>query len=207
MVARGAGIKPASTPFEVIFMAMRAIETERLYTAKEFLAMPESAERYELIDGRIIEKDMPYQFQVFISRLLIRLYDKFDPEEQIGRLWHESNVKLNNSNIPIPDLSFWTFANKFKIANTAAPTPDLAIEIWSEHDWETKKRQADARKKRRDYLEKGVKVTWAINPREKEVEIYRAGQADYEVLKIGDILKDALIPGFEVPVNKLFEYE
>jgi Uma2 family endonuclease len=183
--------------------AIRAIETERLYTAKEFLAMPESADRSELSDGRIIEKHPTYPVQAFIAHLLIRSYDRFDYDEEVGRFWHGVSIKLDDGNVPIPDLAFWTFANKFKMTNTAAPVPDLAIEIWSEHDWETKKQQADARKKCRDYLEKGVKLTWAINPRKKEVEIYRAGQATYEILKVGDILKDDLIPGFEVPVSKL----
>jgi Uma2 family endonuclease len=177
------------------------------FTVNEFEKMAESNGRYELIDGNLVEKSAPDAIQAYISRLLLRAYDLFDPNEQIGRLWHELNVRLDKDNSPIPDLSYWKAENIFEVSGGPGTTPDLAIEIWSEHDWETQKRQDDGRKKCLRYLERGVKVVWLINPKDKNVEIYRQGYATPQILSGSDTLSDDLIPGFTLSVRRLFQYE
>jgi Uma2 family endonuclease len=96
------------------------------YTVAEFEKMPESAGRYELLDGQLVEKPVPDARHAYISRLLIRSYDFFDPNEQVGRLWHELNMRLDTGNEPIPDLSFWKAENIFEVKGGSGTTPDLA---------------------------------------------------------------------------------
>lgn len=54
----------------------------RLYTVEEFLNMPEYDERYELIDGRLVEKPMAKIEHALIQRLILSHYEHFDFEEK-----------------------------------------------------------------------------------------------------------------------------
>ena len=54
--------------------------------------------------------------------------------------------------------------------------PDFAVELVSESD-----DVEDTRIKMREYIENGLKLGWLINPKDKQVEIYRAGK-EVEVL-------------------------
>jgi Uma2 family endonuclease len=119
---------------------------------------------------------------------------------------HEISTRLNTKNTPAPDVAFWTFDRKPGRNRKAASLPDLAIEVWSEHDWETQQRLDAARQKCRRYIETGVKVVWAINPRDQLVEIYRSGQTEPEIVTIDGILgEETLMPGFQIAVRMLFE--
>jgi Uma2 family endonuclease len=125
---------------------------EKLYTADEFEQMPEFHQNYELIDGRIVQKPLPTEEHSWIARLIVRAYDKYDYDEKVGRMLHEISTRLNTRNTPAPDVAFWTFARKPGRNRKAASVPDLAIEVWSEHDWETQQRLDAARRKCRRYI-------------------------------------------------------
>ncbi len=180
---------------------------DQLYTAQDFELMPQFNEGYELVDGRLLLKDMPNPEHSLIARIVTRAYDRFDPNEQSGRMLQEISVKLNVKNTPAPDVAFWKADRKPSRSQTAADPPDLAIEIWSPHDLDTTKRQQAARDKVRRYLEAGVPLVWAINPANQTVEVYRLGQPQpAQVLSINDALDgENLIPGFRLELKLLFE--
>lgn len=56
-------------------------------------------------------------------------------------------------------------------------SPDLAIELRSLSD-----SLSELREKMKHYAGNGVKLGWLINPQAKQVEIYRLGQEDVEVI-------------------------
>ena len=120
----------------------------------------------------------------------------------------EVNVKLGPQNVPLPDVAFWTAARKLEgLAWRVAPVPNLAVEIWSEHDWETKKRQGEARAKVGKYQAAGVELIWLIHPKNKTVEVYHADpNTPTQTFTIEDELSgEEVIPGFKLRVADLFE--
>ncbi len=181
---------------------------ERTYTSDEFEKMPEFDENFELIDGRLVQKPMPVLQHGRIAKRLLLKYFAFDPDDKIGEMLQEVSVKLGHKNVPLPDVSFWTTARKLEgLPWQVAPVPNVAIEIWSEHDWETKKRQGEARAKVGKYQAAGVELIWLIHPKDKTVEVYHADpNTPMQTLIVGDELSgEGVIPGFKLKVAEIFE--
>lgn len=180
---------------------------EKTYTADEFQELPEFDERFELVEGKLVEKPMPGYQHSSIARRLQKAYDRFDPDEKVGLLLQEVSTVLGLRNVPAPDLAFWKAANKPQMTVKAAPKPDLAIEIWSPHDLDSKKRREEALTRIRKYQAAGVSIVWAINPANKTVEVFHSGQIEpFQVLEVGEELTgEEVIPGFKLAVRALFE--
>ena len=78
--------------------------------------------------------------------------------------------------------------------------PDFAVELVSESD-----DVEDTRKKMREYIENGLRLGWLINPKDKQVEIYRIGK-EVEILDSPKSLsgEDVLV-GFSLDLEVIFE--
>src|SRR5690348_1506287 len=139
----------------------------RLYTVEEFLNMPEYDERYELIDGRLVEKPMAKIEHALIQRLILSHYERFDFEEKIGRILPEATFRLNSTYAPTPDVSFWAASRKPARKAAIAPVPDLAIEIQSpDQNLQTLTDKA------KDYIQGGVRLVWVIQPNKQIVAVF-----------------------------------
>ncbi|MBD2311294.1 Uma2 family endonuclease [Desertifilum sp. FACHB-1129] len=77
--------------------------------------------------------------------------------------------------------------------------PDFAVELVSETD-----NLEDTQKKMREYLENGLRLGWLINPKTRQVEIYRPNQA-VEVLESPTTLSgEDVLPGFVLNLQPIF---
>jgi len=100
-----------------------------------------------------------------------------------------------------PDVAFCTYATLPEVPRTVIPVPpDLVVEItssWDEIDLTDKKVK--------EYRRVGIKLVWVVKPEGEVVEVYRNGKPS-DLLGIGDELDgDPLLPGFRLPLSKLFE--
>ena len=94
-----------------------------------------------------------------------------------------TGFRLANGAIRSPDVSWvklskWNSLSKQQKRKFAPIDPDFVIELMSPTD-----EREELQKKMREYQECGVKLGWLIDPDAKGVEIYRASQADVEVLE------------------------
>jgi Uma2 family endonuclease len=186
-------------------MALPVASNPKLITVEAFEKMPEFYQRYELLNGKLVRKPMPGTEHARIAKNIVKAYYKFDPDENIGEMMQDLNVRLSLSHSPIPDAAFWTDANRPPDSKGAAPRPDLAIEFWSPGDLDTKKHQEEARDKIERYRAAGVQIIWAINPDNREVEVfYNDAAKSSRKLTVNDVLEEALIPGFRMLVKDLF---
>ncbi|NEP62880.1 MAG: Uma2 family endonuclease [Symploca sp. SIO2G7] len=77
--------------------------------------------------------------------------------------------------------------------------PDFALEIVSETD-----DVEETRKKMREYLDNGLQLGWLINPKLKQVEIYRPNRK-VEVLQSPATLSgEEVLPGFVLELQPIF---
>jgi len=186
----------------------RPIELERIYTNKEFETMPEFDKNFELIDGRLVEGEMPGHEHSLIADIIREHYRDFDPDKTKGQLLQEISVTLDLNNTLTPDVAYWKAENKIKgrLAG-AAPKPDLAVEVLSPRDVKSKNRREEVNLKIRKYLVAGVALVWVINLKQQEVEVYQPGQTTpIETLGINQELDGKqVIPGFKLKIAKLFE--
>jgi Uma2 family endonuclease len=56
--------------------------------------------------------------------------------------------------------------------------------------------------KMQEYIDCGLQLGWLINPQDQQVEIYRAGQAKELCALPIKLLGEAVLPGFELPVER-----
>ena len=77
--------------------------------------------------------------------------------------------------------------------------PDFVIELVSESD-----DLADTQAKMREYIANGLRLGWLINPKNKQVEIYRPNQ-EIEVLQSpANLSGENVLPGFILDLQPIF---
>lgn len=77
--------------------------------------------------------------------------------------------------------------------------PDFALELMSPSDY-----LSDVKTKMKEYLDNGVRLGWLINPKAKQVEIYRLGQ-DVELLDSPQSISgEDVLPGLVLDLTNIF---
>ncbi len=184
------------------------LDLTRTYTAKEFEALPDDGNRYELIEGKLVMSPPAGGRHGRVSKSLLKAIWAFDPEEKLGESWVTTGFNLDSGNTPEPDIAYVVASRTPTIDDDAVDiVPDLAVEVWSPSQLTNKGPVLKATDKIERYLASGVRIIWSINPRAKTVEIYHQGQsAPIAVLGVNDELDgEDVIPGFRLKVSKLFE--
>jgi Uma2 family endonuclease len=182
----------------------------RLYSLEEFeeLDLPHNGNKYELIDGVLKVAPPAGDDHGRIGSSIVFSIAIFDPHKKLGQFWQATRFQVAPGFGPAPDVAFIKAENlPERTRGAVAAKPDLAVEVWSPGDLDTKAHQAEARAKIRHYQVAGVALVWAINPATKTVEVYHPDRVDpVQVLGIGDELSgEDVIPGFKMPVKALFE--
>lgn len=126
-------------------------------TADEFLALGETDQRLELVDGVVVMSPSPVPLHQRIARLLMRqIEDTLPPGAQ---LFHETDVVLAHRLVYCPDIVAYAPGKLRGIPARLDTPPDLAIEILSPEN-----RRKDLVTKREDYEKHGVGEYWIIEP-------------------------------------------
>jgi Uma2 family endonuclease len=113
----------------------------------------------------------------------------------LGKAFDSSTgFKLPNGATRSPDVSW------IKMERWFLPLcPDFVIELVSESD-----DLADTQAKMREYIANGLRLGWLINPKNKQVEIYRPNQ-EIEILESPTSLSgEDVLPGFILDLQPIF---
>ena len=174
-------------------------------TPDDLLRMAEAGKGYELIDGRLEEKEMSARS----SRIGVRVVYKLETHcETVSPIWvfgpdggfqcfaaHPGRVRK-------PDAAVIAFdrmtREQYEEDGFIEIVPDLVVEVVSPNDL-----AREVNQKRGEWLAAGVSEVWEVYPDTSTVDIYRAGGST--TLHDGDELASpTLLPGFTVPVADLF---
>ncbi|MGB3693349.1 MAG: Uma2 family endonuclease [Spirulinaceae cyanobacterium] len=127
-------------------------------------------------------------------------------QNKLGKVFDSSTCfRLPNGANLSPDVSWIKQARWDKLTPQQKATfpplaPDFVLELMSPSD-----NLKDTQKKMQEYLDAGVKLGWLINPKKRQVEIYRLGQ-DKEVLAQPTILSgEDILPGFILDLQTIWE--
>ncbi|NWJ95284.1 MAG: Uma2 family endonuclease [Chloroflexi bacterium] len=188
-------------------MSAKRFDLERRYTPEEFEALPQFNELYELVEGRLVKKPMPGDEHGTIARIIMKRYDRLDPDEKLGKLWSATTFDVGTGWMPLPDLGF-IVAERVppKSPRSVKGVPDLVIEILSPTDLRSKPERELVAHKIKEWQKVGVRIIWAINPQKQLVEVYHPEPPNpVRVLTSQDELDGAgVIPGFKLRVSDLF---
>jgi Uma2 family endonuclease len=126
-------------------------------------------------------------------------------QTKLGVVFDSSTgFRLPNGAVRSPDVA-WVKQDRLDALNPNPESflplaPDFVIELRSSSD--TAK---DLRDKMKEYMDNGVRLGWLLNPKAKEVEIYRAGQ-DVEVLKSPASLSgEDILSGFVLQLKGILD--
>ncbi len=173
-------------------------------TLSEFLEMPESSDRTELINGEIVPKVSPkYKHSTLQLRLLLGL-NQWCESNKAGRVRPEWAVILQRQEqdwVPVPDLTYVSYERlptDWEEDTPCPVLPELVIEIISPGQ-----SFGEMTQKATDYLQAGVSRVWVADNQAQSVTAFGADEFPQTFL-IGDIISDALLPGLEIAVADLF---
>jgi Uma2 family endonuclease len=182
--------------------------TTRQMTADEFFDFvhrPENAGKwFELDHGKVIEMPSPGERHGLVCsnvNLLLGLYVRQRRKGYV--VCNDTGVLLDRDPDTVrgPDVAYFETSRPYAEMNPkfVEQTPTLVVEVWSPND-----RPGKMTRRVATYLRSGVKMVWLIDPEERDVTVYRAGQDDevYDVsqeLPGGDVL-----PGFRCAVADIF---
>jgi Uma2 family endonuclease len=177
--------------------------TKTVLTAQEFDNYPfEEDKRYELDEGELIEMTRPaYKHNRVLIRLTAKLF-VFLEQNPIGEVLNSENLyALSPNTRRAPDLAIILGDRHAELENAKVIpiVPDIAIEVLSPSETHRM-----IFRKLRQYFEAGVKEVWLIDRETRTVEIWTSPNPPDHDLSIGDNLTSPLIPGFVLPLEKLF---
>ncbi len=175
-----------------------------LLSAEEFDNYPfEEEKRYELDEGELIEMTRPaYDHNRVVQNLLIELA-LFFRRNKIGEALQPENLyALSPNTRRSPDVAVILGDRRSELRGSKVIhiIPDIAAEVLSPSETTHK-----THRKLKQYFEAGVKEVWLIDLDSKEVEIWTGPQLPQHVLSGSESITSALLPGFSLPLEQLFD--
>jgi len=171
-------------------------------TVAELERLPDDGFRYDLLDGELIRMWPAGEEHGRIAAVLLRLLGVYVAEAKLGEVYAaETGFRLEPGRHTVlgPDLAFVRAARVQRTRSFAPLAPDLAVEVRSPSD-----RRRLVMEKVGRYLAAGTSLAWLVEPAQRTLTVFEAGQAP-RILGAEDVLDGGeVIPGLEVPLNALF---
>ncbi len=158
----------------------------------------------ELVDGTLVEKALGAR-EAFLGSLIshwIQVY--LDETGDTGMvLGADGTLRIMPGLVRIPDVFYtsWEKLPKRQVPNEPVPhlVPDLAVEVISKGNT-----AGEMKRKLGEYLLAGIAEVWMVFPKSRSIRVHHTATESTK-LGIGDTLCSRVLPGFELPLVKLFE--
>jgi Uma2 family endonuclease len=183
---------------------MSTVEIVPVVTPDDLLNMPDGA-RYELIDGRLVKREMGFRSS-FIGGRLFRWFG--DHCERNGLGWSVPAdcayqcFPEDSNRVRRPDASFISF-ERLPVENPpeghCRVAPDLVVEVVSPRDF-----VYEIDRKVEEYLRAGVRLAWVVYPESRTVFVYRADGSIQGLREQAELDGEDVLPGFRCRVGDLF---
>jgi Uma2 family endonuclease len=159
---------------------------------------------YELVEGTLVEKPMGRP-ESFVASELGRLLGNFVAERDLGFCTGPDDlIELMPKLVRGPDVCFigWEKGAARTVDTDAISkrVPDLVVEVLSPSN-----SRGEMARKRKDYFFAGVRLVWEIDPRKRTAEAYTTPDAKTAIPAGGVLDGGDVLPGFRLPLAKLFE--
>lgn len=174
-------------------------------TPDEFYAIEDWDDnyRYELIHGVLVVSPPASRIEVDLVlelSYLLRAYSETRSPDPIDLALFEQYMGMPDS-VRRPDVSIWIGLGR--IPDERLDKPTIAVEFVSpgKRAW-----RRDYVEKRAEYLDGGIKEYWVIDRHARSMTVYaRQANQDAELqIAENEVYQTELLPGFELPVARLF---
>lgn len=161
-------------------------------TADEFLALGETDERLELIDGVVCVSpgaSLPHQRIIVELGRQVGAFLRMNP---IGISAANVDVRLSDRLVYRPDLIYLSNEKAARCGARVTEIPDVVVEVISPDS-----SRLDRETKKRDYERAGVQEYWIIDPLVPSMEFHRLETGRFVAAAADDIhFESRAIPGF-----------
>ena len=179
---------------------------EKLMTAAEFWALPDSDRPMELVRGRIESMNMPGPRHGQVCGRTDRIIGNFVDQHDLGHvLTCDSGVLTEHDPDTVRgmDVCFYSYSRLPKgplPARYVDVVPELIVEVRSPDD-----RWSRILKKISEYLEAGVTAVCVLDPKTETARVYSADETEQTLNADEELTFPNILPGFTVPVRRFFE--
>jgi Uma2 family endonuclease len=157
----------------------------------------------ELIDGVLVEKPVGIHESIIASRCSHYLWTYLD-EHDLGIAFSpDGPIRIRTGRVRFPDTGFVSWS---RIPNEELPDdpildviPNLAVEVISKSNT-----RREMELKLEDYFGAGCQLVWLIYPKTQTALVHTSPTAKKEVAKDQSLDGGKLLPGFTLPLKKLF---
>ncbi len=183
---------------------MSVVGSLRKVSPEDLLNMPDG-EKYELVDGKLVERNMGWKSS-WVG----------------GRLFHQMSAFCDNHPLGLvapADASYQCFPNAPKKVRRADASfirkerlpdadeleghcriaPDIVGEVVSPNDL-----YSEVEEKVEEYLEAGVRLVWVLNPPTRSIRVHRQDGTVTDLSENDDLSGEDVLPGFRCRVGDLF---
>ena len=176
------------------------------YTPEDLLKMPDG-ERYELVDGNLVERYMTF-WSSYIGGELYALLRAYCREQKLGWVAPEGMSYQCFPDAPNrvrrADVSFLR-ADRLSLPQATAEghlrtAPDLVAEVISPNDL-----AYEVEVKIHEWLAAGVRLVWVVNPPVRQVRVHRGDGTVGMVKEDEQLSGEDVVPGFVCRVGELFQ--
>ena len=175
---------------------------KRKLTYEDYAKTPEG-ERWELIDGELIEAPSPKEAHQRCQITASSRMFSFSRENELGMVYVEFDVILSDSDTVRPDIIFVSRDRLHIITeDNVQGAPDLVVEIRSpstaRQDWTVK---------RELYARHGVREYWLVDPEAATIAVLLLEDGELKVSGVygeGDTLTATAIEGFSLALSEIF---
>ncbi len=174
------------------------MSAKTLISVEEFDRLEEEEFRYELDEGELITLTRPRVRHARIEGNLYFALRAYLEQNPIGEvLGADILYVLGPATKRAPDVSvvFRTVDPDQEIQGA----PDIAAEVLSPSNT----RRAMQRKLSQ-FFATGCKLAWIIDPKTRTIEVWESAAGPIRTLRENELLETDLLPGFSLPVAKLF---
>ena len=175
------------------------------YTADDLLQMP-NGDRYELLGGRLVEKEMGTRASWIAGALHTQLNIYSERGMRGWAFTAEAGIQCfadEPQKVRRPDVFFvcrGRFENEQIPEGFTRIPPDVAAEVISPNDL-----YYAVDDKVEEYLDAGIRLVWVVNPKTRTVTVHRGRGGDPSRLGEEDELTgDDVLPDFRCRVADLF---
>jgi Uma2 family endonuclease len=174
-------------------------------TADELLRLPSDGTRYELIRGELRHMAPAGKEHGEVTvRITWRLAQHVEGH-RLGVVFAAETgfrIAADPDTVRAPDVAFVSQARldaAGAVEGYWPGAPDLVVEVVSPND-----RYTDVEEKTTDWLEAGARMVLVVNPRKRNVTVYRS-LSEIVILTAEDTLSGLdVVPGWEVRVGDIF---
>ncbi len=187
-------------------------QTERI-TFDEWRAMPETKQRYEIVDGVMIIAAVPSADHQWLSgEMYWKLRDFVEPRRLGVALFAPLNLLIQREPLRTrqPDVLYLSAERtgirgrrELRGIQVLDVAPDIVVEVLSPSN-----SRRDIQEKLEDYRRLGVLECWLMSPEAETVEVVELSPVGMVTVKVSgsnETLISARLEGFALPLQEIFE--